>query len=345
MSSNTFLFDKKYWLLRHALFWAFFYLDEILNLVGLIEYEETHFSHLLVIILIDIVLVYSNIYLLVPKFLKKNKFGLYIFLTAIQVFLTVQIIFWTYDAFHPEEIDLDAPFDVTSYIIQSIQELGILFPAVAIKLFKSSWEDNQRIQELDQLEYKTELNKLKKQVNPHFLFNSLNAIYVQAKKGSQNVSDSIMALSELMRYQTYDALEEKVLLSKEVEFLINYLEMEKMRRTGFEYNLDYDTSISNIRIEPLLILPLVENACKYSTHLEDEEKCWVNVSFDFDLDTLRLRVQNNLGSATFSSKEAYSGQGQANVKRRLELLYPERHSFRAHQNEGAYYVDISIKVK
>lgn len=291
------------------------------------------------------VMVYSNIYLLIPKFLKRNKFSLYIFCTAIQVLITVHIIFLTYDFFHPEEIEIDAPFDVTSYIIQGIQEFGILFPAVAIKLFKSSWMDNKRIQELDQLEYKAELNKLKKQVNPHFLFNSLNAIYVQAKKGSQNVSDSIMALSELMRYQTYDALEEKVLISKEIEFLINYLEMEKMRRTGFDYNLDYDTSINNIRIEPLLILPLVENACKYSTHLEDEEKCWVNVSFDFDEDILRLRVQNNLGTASYSSKDAYSGQGQANVKRRLALLYPSDHTFRAHQNEKTYTVDISIKVK
>ncbi len=342
--SKSFLFDKKYFLLRHLLFWSFIYLDEITGLLGLSSHF--HFDWVLACsFLLDLFLVYFNIYYLIPRFLLKGKVLVYAVATLAQLLFVVYINDIVSEYFFPlteeewEEVDV-----LFSYLHHFLLQLGVLFPAIAIKLIKHNWSNVETLKELNRMQYDSELDKLKKQVNPHFLFNSLNAIYIQAKQKSDKVPASIMALSELMRYQTYDSQQKKVQLVKELEFLMNYLEMEKMRRENFDYNIDFNTSIQNVKIEPLLILPLVENACKYSQQIDSNANpSQVNLKLRFTEGNLSVSIENNIGNAVQAAQDKYSGNGQSNVLKRLKLLYPKKHTFKVQSAEtDSYKVILTI---
>jgi len=270
---------------------------------------------------------------------------MYGILTFLKVIIVLWLINFIDDLYYPlspeemQEIDM-----IASYIHQGIMQLGVLFPAVAIKMVKNNWSNTEKLSTLNQLQYEAQLDKLKKQVNPHFLFNSLNAIYIQAKQKDETVPESIMALSYLMRYQTYDALQKQTALSKELDFIKNYLEMEKMRRDNFEYSLVYDSSdVKNVLIEPLLLLPLVENACKYSTSLKSKDLTYVNLALKIDKEDLRIDIFNNIGNVPQKEDDKYSGLGQSNIKKRLELLYPDRHSFKVVSSKNEYHVMVQLR--
>lgn len=340
---KTFLFDKKYWILRHLLFWTIIYIDEVFNVIGLIDYGPVD-KMLLIPIVLDFFLVYFNIYYLIPKFLYKDRLLIYTLTTILQIALVIFINYYVYDHFidplSPEDL---AEIDyVATYIQGTITQLGILFPAVAITLFKSNWNSSNELNALNKLRYESELDYLKKQVNPHFLFNSLNAIYVQAKQKSDTLPESIMALSNLMRYQTYDGMQEKVPLTKEVDFIKNYLEMEKMRRENLEIKINVDDRIKGKAIEPLLLLPLVENACKYSVQILTAHKSFIHLSINLLNNEVIVVIENNLGDVSEEKDDKYSGLGQSNVKKRLDLLYPNDHSFTTEISEDSYKVILKI---
>jgi hypothetical protein len=341
--SQNLLFEKKYWVVRHLLFWSFIYLDEVLNLFGITDTGDVN-SLLLINILIDFALVYINIYVLIPKFLNKGKYFIYGLLTFIKLCLVVWLIDYMDTLYYPMTPEEMAEIDyVGTYIHGGITQLGVLFPAVAITMVKNNWSNTEKLNALNQFQYEAQLDKLKKQINPHFLFNSLNAIYIQAKQKDESVPESIMALSDLMRYQTYDALQNETALSKEIDFIKTYLEMEKMRRDRFEYSIVHDSDhIKNVLIEPLLLLPLVENACKYNTSLNSKDLTYVNIAFKIEGKELRIDVFNNIGHIPQEKNDKYSGLGQSNIKKRLELLYPSKHEFKIVGSKNEYHVMLKL---
>ncbi len=343
---KSLLFDKNYWIVRHLLFWSFIYLDELFNQLGITEMGELD-KATLVTFALDLFLVYVNIYILIPRFLTKGQYVLYALLTFIQLALVVYINDSFYNYFYELTAEeLDEIDTIADLFHQGIVQLGVLFPAIAIKLVKNNWSTSEQLKELNQLQYEAELDKLKKQVNPHFLFNSLNAIYIQAKQKSDKVPESIMSLSNLMRYQTYDALQKQAALTKELAFLTNYLEMEKMRRDNFEYRMVYDENdVKNIKIEPLLLLPLVENACKYSVELKPQNLSYVNLAFKIANNKLRIDLFNNIGNVPQHKEDKYSGLGQSNVRKRLNLLYPDAHRFQVVREKTEYHLMVSLDLK
>ena len=123
---------------------------------------------------------------------------------------------------------------------------------------------SKKLQALKEDKLKTELAYLKTQVNPHFLFNTLNNMYVMAKKNSDHLPDTIMQLSDLLRYQLYDTEEELVPLNNEIKYLQNYLELELLRRQHLKLEFDITGDTGNKKIRPLILLPYIENAFKYS---------------------------------------------------------------------------------
>ncbi len=194
--------------------------------------------------------------------------------------------------------------------------------------------------EKEKLQKEMELNYLKEQVNPHFLFNSLNSIYSLSRQQSSETPDLVMQLSELLRYQLESSKKETVLLKEELKFIENYLLLEEKRlskRCKVEFLIGGD--VSELRISPMLLIPFVENAVEYGVQTTNEQST-IDISVDIKNTTLHFCVANSKPNKVASLKR--TGLGLENVRRRLKLLYPDAHSLEIDDQEEKYQVNLSI---
>jgi len=336
---RRFVFEKKYWWLRHVLFWIIFYMDVFSFLWDYEPEYRSELIHSIISLILDMMLVYFNLYVLIPKFALKDKLFQYVFYTILSLLIVCGInVYQEYLQFGNED-EYSFAWDL---YYTALFTMSVLAPAIAIKISKFFYEESVKNNELEKVNLKSELNYLKKQINPHFLFNTLNNIYIMSRENSSHTPDTILQLSDLMRYQTYEAAKEKVLLSKEIEFLKNYLKLEQLRRDNLEINYSSTGNVGHLLIEPLLFLPFVENACKYSAKTDDtiEE---INMKWSIQENQLHFYIQNEKGIINQKSNE-HSGFGLENVKKRLELLYPEKHQLNITENDKVFTVDLTIEL-
>ena len=200
------ILEPKLRYLWHILFWAIMYLDEFLAIFGITEgYESSIKWYIVGSLCLDMLLVYLNFYVLIPQFFQKNKFWQYIILTLLSVFLVNLVNSYT-DPFYEEMLEEFTLKDhISEFIIATfLPTLTLLGTAIAVKLFKMLLQKELQLQQVENEKLQTELTFLKDQVNPHFLFNALNNIYVQSRKRPKEASESILLLSDLLRYQLYD---------------------------------------------------------------------------------------------------------------------------------------------
>ncbi len=340
MRSNNFFYSPKFWILRHLLFWFFFYIDEFLSLVGLTE-PLGAYKEFVIAIGLDMLMVYVNLYYLIPKFFNNQKIATYILLTGLTVLINIALVNWI--TFIPE--DFEGPTDLVYSIIYSIiYTSGLLGLAIAIKISKINFTKQEELRKLEEVKHAAEVDNLKKQINPHFLFNVLNNMYVQSKESPAKVPDTILKLSDLMRYQTYDANKNAVSLSKEIEFLQQYTDFELMRRENLDIDIKQEGDTRNIQIAPLLFLPFVENACKHSATSEDKQS-WIKASWQYNEDVLTFHCQNSVGNRSgFINDAQYSGFGLDNVKKRLHLLFPEKHTLSIKEEADTFTVHLEIQI-
>ncbi len=194
--------------------------------------------------------------------------------------------------------------------------------------------------EKEKLQKEIELTYLKEQVNPHFLFNSLNSIYALSRQQSPETPDLVMQLSELMRYQLESSKKDTVLLKEEIEFIENYLLLEEKRlsnRCTIEFLIGGD--LLDLRISPMLLIPFVENAVKHGAQSTNEQST-IDISVAIKSTTLHFCVVNSKPSMVSASKR--EGMGLENVRRRLNLLYPNSHVLEIEDMEKVYSVNLSI---
>lgn len=187
----------------------------------------------------------------------------------------------------------------------------------------------------------SELSFLKAQLNPHFLFNSLNSVYSLANKKSDDTAVAIVTLSELMRYMIYEANDELVLLEKEIEHIKNYISLQLLRlkdSSGVEVNIHGDL---NYKIEPLLLISFIENAFKYGTDFTG--KTTIKIKITIKDNELTLNVFNSVSYRKKSSEN--SGIGLENIKNRLDLLYPGAHTLTITSDKKTHEVDLVVKLK
>lgn len=194
--------------------------------------------------------------------------------------------------------------------------------------------------EKEKLQKEMELNYLKEQVNPHFLFNSLNSIYALSRQQSPETPDLVMQLSELMRYQLESSKKDTVLLKEELEFIENYLLLEEKRlskRCTIEFSIRGD--LSELKIPPMLLIPFVENAIKHGAQSTNEQST-IDISASIKNSTLHFCVVNSKPPLAPTSKR--EGIGLENVIRRLNLLYSNFHVLEMENLEEIYRINLSI---
>jgi two-component system, LytTR family, sensor kinase len=187
---------------------------------------------------------------------------------------------------------------------------------------------------------KSQLEVLKSRVNPHFLFNTLNSIYIQSAKNPEVSRESILNFSELLSYQLYDSQEQFVQLSVEMEYLQNYIELEQMRQgDAVDLQVEFPTPPPEIRVAPLLFTPIIENAFKYglASGLETYRLC---ITLHTDDELITLVCRNEFRPIPRKGK---GGLGLENLKKRLQLIYPGRHSFKTVVIDQEFIAELKIQ--
>jgi two-component system, LytTR family, sensor kinase len=211
--------------------------------------------------------------------------------------------------------------DFQLFINSFMDKIFIVGVAVALKQYSVSQQLRQREQVLINEKREAELNFLKSQINPHFLFNTLNNIYSLARKKSDKTPEVVLKLSKLLRFVLYETENKKIAVSREIQFITDYIELEKIRYDDkLKINFDCDVDDFNSQITPLLLIPLVENAFKHGAS-EAISTTFINITFEVKKDFLIFTIENSVENNSINYK-ASDGIGLQNLKRQLEIIYP-----------------------
>ncbi len=342
MIEKFFLSDKPaYKWSRHLVFWIIIYIASIL-IYGTLRISNDHLTQWglfymykstlvesLMFMSPHIFLTYAVIYFLFPKYLYTGKYGKLIIGGMIVIALTtlVSLLITRYPVIWYKNY-----MGIYTQDMQSILRIGILGPlrgsftfggfAISVKLIKNWYLKKQELQALAHEKVKVELQVLKNQLHPHFLFNTLNNLYGMTINTSPKVSKTILGLSDLLHYMLHDCKADKVPLQQELEFCNNYVSLEKIR-TGNKLDLRFDVkgNIDDYQIAPLLLLPLLENAFKHGIS-ESIDQAWLTVDIQVKNGYLHCKMVNGMHDLKEKDKNLPSGIGLENLRKRLELLYP-----------------------
>jgi two-component system, LytTR family, sensor kinase len=336
-------------LLSHILFWiayiGFFILQYSLFKKSDVPLSSTAGSLTLTSI-IDIAAAYFTVYYLLPKFLFKKKYVLFglLFVASASVAIVAQRVlmyYISYPFFYPQWLDERGTFWNINpfYSLLNIYTVVGLF--ASIKLVKYWFQNQQMKSELENKNKTSELALLRTQLNPHFLFNTLNNIDSLILTNPGKASDAIIKLSDIMRFMLYDTNTDVVSLEKEVSYLKSYIALQQMRYKDSKFvKFTMEGNCNGKTIAPMLFIPFVENAFKHgqknvkSPGIEIHLLCKENfVKFD---------VINHFDGTQEINKDKTPGIGLANTKRRLQLLYPGKHHLNVTQVDGFYTSSLKI---
>ena len=301
-------------------------------------------------LMIDILL-YFNAYILVPRFLLKNKYLMYLItsilfsITMIATIMVLQILL--IDVPQPANPILgDSHTNIFLFFqvlggVSSLLGLGLVIAGVSAFLLFRHWiVFNKRAAQLESSTLQSELDFLKSQINPHFLFNMINNANIMVDEDPKQASMILSKLNDMLRYQFNDSAQDKVLLSADIDFLRDFLELEKTRRDNFEYTISIEGEIDNIQIPPLLFITFVENAIKHNN--DSNNLSYVHIYISVNKDTLIFDCKNS--KPQVEVKRETGGLGLANIVRRLDLLYGDNYSLKLNQTETTYQVYLELKL-
>lgn len=341
---------------RHLIFWASVVLYAVLSssmqyYSGYVQIIEFHSM----MILIQVIVAYVSIYLLMPRFLMNKQVVLFIFFLLLLLYVLYALynlwIIHYYDVKYYEFYNSIGknrslkPFWVRFVDVPVVLSKFIKFvtPAVMLQMV-ISFSDRQQVLRLSEQKKEAELSALKNQLNPHFLFNTLNNLYALAIEKSDKTPEVIERLSEMLDYMLYRCNETFVLASKEIALIENYLALEKIRY-GKRVEIAFDHHISEgACIGPLILLTFIENAFKHgvSQALKDAK---VRISMKEQHGQLVFSVFNTVPpSAKAISSPKQEALGLKNVRQQLELLYPGKHVLRIEENSDSYSITLTVPV-
>ena len=207
--------------------------------------------------------------------------------------------------------------------------------------FMINWFESQKLRdELINQQQAGELALLRSQVNPHFLFNTLNNIYSLVYRKSDDAPAAVMKLSSIMRYMLYDSAAEKVPLEKEIEYLKSFIELQNLRVKYPDFvSLNIEGDTSGRFIAPMLLISFVENAFK---HGSKNHQPGINIQLSVLNEQIKFEVLNYLKKTEPVNDEPPTGKGLANIRRRLELIYPDKHKLLISKEEDTFRINLEI---
>lgn len=332
-------------ILHHFLFWLVSFRILLGVFANSKDFLPIDYIYTGVFITTIIIPVYLNLRILIPKILSEYKYLLYGFSFLSLLALSVAINYITFNNL----IDYIFPeyYFISYYEFIDIAKFMFAFMGLTslLKLSKSWFIVNETKKKLSQAEmekYRNELMALRSQINPHFMFNSLNNIYSLALQKSEKAPDAIIKLGNILRYVIYEGSAERVSLADEVKILNEYIELQNLRTSNSKISFTSEIQEGNAKIAPLIFLPIVENGFKHGIK-GDIKASFLDISLVDSGGVIKFKTVNNKGLVENVEKEIKQGIGIDNVKRRLELLYPGNHELRIFEEENRFVVEIQIR--
>lgn len=341
------LFQRNRVLLLHLSFWcvylSFFFYQVSSHHRG----PDINWEHVIIIVGIQltfaILIAYLNYFYFLPRFLRHKNVWIYLveftIPFAIIMFTRLHLQRYLMDGYtHREEYLYDPRF-----VIQVIAINLFIVIFVGLIRFAVDWfELEARQKAIENERLYAELNFLKAQINPHFLFNTLNNLYSLAYTQSPNTTEVIAKLSQMMRYMIYDSNHPFVPLNKEIEYMQNYISLERLRLNNeIPITFDIEGNTDDVLITPLIFITFLENAFKHGV-TNNTSNAWVTIAITLEGKECIYEVKNSKIVSVKKDKEEKSGIGLQNVQRRLALSYPDRYTLAVDDGPEHYFVKLKI---
>lgn len=345
------LYHIPFWIVYHYIWWVV----ALGNPVKVVEaLFTTSVIKFLFYVIWQALAVYFNLYFLIPRYLEKGKYVQFLAFLLLTILATAAMIVpgyyigaWAagktveeffgpgnYEFFH---MMLGGPLSST---------VAATTFAMSIKLAKNWLQTQRRQQILEKEKLETELNFLKYQFNPHFLFNSINSIFFLIHKNPDMASASLAKFSELLRHQLYECNDHQIPLSKEIAYLENFIELEKLRQNdnlevAFEVR---EQSGGQPGIAPFILMTFMENAFKHVSRHHDAPN-WIRGDLRIDNMNLTFDLSNSISEEQNAEVVNYGGIGLKNVRRRLDLIYPGKYKLDIRRDTGRFVVHFEAELE
>ncbi|MEO8174658.1 MAG: histidine kinase [Sediminibacterium sp.] len=290
-------------------------------------------------------MVYITNYFLIPQLLYKKKYLAFGFVFLVFVFLSS----WMKMYFEGQLMENPRAFSFSHNLKGRIYDniiphLLLVSTGAAFKLLVDYARAQRRMGEMVKENAETELNFLKSQINPHFVFNSLNSVYFLIDKQNTDARDALHKFSDMLRYQLYECNGDTTPIEKELGYLKDYIELQKLRRNeNCEVRFSQEGNLSGFMIPPLLLIPFIENAFKHLSHYSNKKD-----TIDIHLEKKEQLFIFSVSNSTEPAKKepeffVHGGIGLKNVKRRLELLYPDKHKLEIKPGHDTFAIYLELE--
>ena len=283
---------------------------------------------------------YVNNLWLIPRYLMQRKYVFYF------LFLLVLIVAASYNAslirpiLDRYSLDKNPNPEASNVFYQVFMIVEFLIAFALVQFSVERFEAAHQLKIMEKEKLNAEYDNLKSQLNPHFLFNSLNTIYGITRKKDPEAGDAVMLLSDMLRYMLYECNTDRVPLTKEIEYIHNYIKLASLRmRKNARVDFAVDGDPDHKSVVPLLLIPFIENCFKHGIEMQREDP-WVRIRIGIHGEELTLHCVNNFGRQ--AEKNRSGGVGLINVKKRLELSYPGKHTLQIDERPHEYEVNLKI---
>lgn len=330
--------------LHHLIIWML-----VFGLWFFLRYEDyaleaTAFKVTLIKVADLALMVYLTNYLLIPKLLYKKRYVLFglAFIVMILTSSLLKMNILGHVTNNPYLLNFSGNLKARIYD-NVIPHFFLVLSGAAFKLMMDYTKMQQRMVEMAKEKAEAELNFLKSQINPHFLFNSLNAVYFLIEKNNVEARGALHKFSAMLRYQLYEMNGDKISVEKEIDYLKDYVDLQKLRRDeNYEVRFTCSPDVKGFAIEPLLLIPFVENAFKHISHHKNVPN-FIKLDLRMNNGDFQCEIENSKNSFE-KSTDKHAGIGLNNVKRRLALLYPDKHRLKINNGPDTFRVELTIKI-
>jgi two-component system LytT family sensor kinase len=347
------LYHIPFWMLYSYLLWS-------LEIGSLYQAAQEYFFSVFAIkcfffVLFPAFAVYFNLYFLIPRYLQKGRYGWYLLLLALDIIASSALIVpgyylcaWLDHSNVKKLFGLSNDWNGFYHLVKGEplrNTIAAITLGMSIKLAKNWIETQRRHQALEKEKLETELKFLKYQFNPHFLFNSINSIFFLIHKNPGMASASLAKFSELLRHQLYECNDQQILLGKEIAYLENFIELEKLRQNqSLAVRVDIDQVYApDTGIAPFILMTFVENAFKHVSKDNDRSN-WISINLSVTGTQLHFNVANSTSENNTPEVINYGGIGLKNVQRRLDLIYPGEYQLEIRQNPDSFVVKLELQL-
>ncbi len=331
--------------IHHLAFWVL-YLLMWMSLIGPEPNWQTTFISTFVVLFFHIVLSYFNNYLLIEWFLFRRKYLAYFSSLFLSIVLTCYpLALFSYRFITRDSDSIASIWSLQFFIYNGLFLLFTVLISASVKLFRNWYIKEQSNNALQKLNVENELKFLKAQINPHFLFNNLNNLYALTLKHSELAPDVVLKLANILRYGLYESQKQKVLIDDDIQFVKDYIELEKLRLGDrADVELEVIGSSFGLMIEPLLFINYIENAFKHGANPSiGKSKIHIQYKLESALNQLTFTISNQIPKVLNQiDQQKVGGIGLKNVETRLNILYPGKHLLKIEQLNQTYTVHLTL---